>query len=115
MKRQPEAKFFAVLAFCFLTVPKYHSLILVEKIFEINLSKCKLISSVKTSSCHLNLVFYQMLTIPWLNYSVIQPNTLFYDICFNIHIFVVKQPCLARNKKLKMKSKCIKADENQKI
>ncbi|KRY42380.1 hypothetical protein T01_4541 [Trichinella spiralis] len=68
MKRQPEAKFSAVLAFCSLTVPQFN--------IEIVLAR----SEIKAST-----------------------------------LLVVRQPCMAMNEKLKMKSECIKADENQNI
>ncbi|KRX70185.1 hypothetical protein T06_10402 [Trichinella sp. T6] len=89
MKRQPEAKFSAVLAFCSLTVPEFN--------VEIALARVKFEHVFDQNEISLNRKELKLKQVRILL------------------VLVVKQPCLAINEKLKTKSECIKADENQNI
>ncbi|KRX53248.1 hypothetical protein T09_14306 [Trichinella sp. T9] len=88
MKRQPEAKFSAVLAFCSLTVPEFN--------VEIVLARVKFEHVFDQNEISLNRKELKLKQVQILL------------------VLVVKQPCQT-NEKLKTKSECIKADENQNI
>ncbi|KRX18680.1 hypothetical protein T07_9130 [Trichinella nelsoni] len=87
MKRQSGAEFSAVLAFCFLTLPQFNVEIVLARVkFEHVFDQNEILFNRK------ELKLKQILLL-----------------------LVVRQSCLAINEKLKMKSECIKADENQNI